>query len=46
MVSSWLEYLRQHERITVFDKKLQVEADAFHIGENPPVINYYLSELG
>ncbi len=46
MVSSWLEYLRQRERITVFDKNLQQEADAFHIGKNPPLINYYLSELG
>ncbi len=46
IVSSWLEYLRQRERITVFDKNLQQEADSFHIGKNPPVINYYLSELG
>jgi predicted MFS family arabinose efflux permease len=46
MVNSWLEYLRQRERNTAFDKKLQREADAFHTGENPPVINYYLSELG
>jgi len=46
MVSSWLEYLRQNERATVFDKQLQQETEAFHVGVEPPVSKYYLSELG
>ena len=46
MVNSWLEFLRQRERTTVFDKKLQQEADDFQVGEEPPFTSYYLSELG
>ncbi len=46
MVNSWLEFLRQRERATVFDKKLQQEADAFQVGNLPPLTSYYLSEIG
>ncbi len=46
MVNSWLEFLRQRERSTIFDKKLQQETDAFQVGDQPPNTGYYLSELG
>ena len=46
MLSSWLEHLRQQERMTAFDKMLQQQANAFHVGEDPPVFKYFLSELG
>jgi len=36
LVESWIEHLRQHERVTVADRELQERARAIHIGEAPP----------
>lgn len=30
LVSSWVEHLRQHERVTFEDQKLQAEIQALH----------------
>jgi hypothetical protein len=36
MLESWLEHLRQHERVTVADRSIQERALAFHVGDSPP----------
>ena len=36
VVESWLEYLRQRERLTESDKILRDQVQAFHIGPEPP----------
>lgn len=41
---SWLEHLRQHERVTVEDRAIEERAGAFHVGDRPPVISHYVSE--
>jgi MFS family permease len=41
IVESWLEHLRQHERVTMSDRPVQERVIAFHIGsEKPNVIHY------
>ena len=43
MEHSWVEHLRHHERVTQADKPLQDKVRAFHQGDQPPVVNHYLS---
>jgi hypothetical protein len=45
VVESWVELLRQHERMTVSDQTVQERVRAFHIGDDPPVVSHlvYLS---
>lgn len=42
VVESWLEHLRQHERVTVADRIVLDRAKAFHVGESPPRVTHYL----
>lgn len=42
-VESWLEHLRQHERITADDRKLQARAARFHRGGDRPRVNHHLA---
>ena len=42
-VESWLEHLRQHDRVTAADRELQQAARAFHIGDAPPLVRHYVS---
>jgi quinol monooxygenase YgiN len=44
MTPSWVEHLRQHERITVSDRRLQERVWAFHLGEGPPLVSHYVAE--
>ena len=44
VVESWLEHLRQHERITASDRVLQGAALAFHRGPEPPRVTHYVAE--
>jgi MFS family permease len=44
VVESWLEHLRQHERITAADRTVQAIAHAFHRGEGPPEVRHYIHE--
>ena len=37
---SWIEHLRQHERITVSDRVLRDVARGFHVGEEAPVVTH------
>ena len=37
---SWLEHLREHERVSYADRRIQEQVRAFHIGEGPIVQHY------
>ena len=41
-VESWVEHLRQHERITVVDRTIEERVQAFHIGTNRPPVSHFL----
>jgi MFS family permease len=43
MVESWLEHLRQHERITVADQMLIESVRAFHQGEGRPKVTHLVA---
>jgi MFS family permease len=43
IVESWLDHLRQHERVTISDRRLQNAAHAFHIGAEPPVVSHLVA---
>ncbi len=43
LVASWLEHLRQHQRVTKADQDIQAGALAFHIGPQAPKITHYLA---
>jgi quinol monooxygenase YgiN len=40
---SWLEHLRQHERVTVDDRAIQERVAAFHVGGEPPRVSHLLA---
>ena len=40
---SWLEHLRQHQRVTVSDAALQAKVHAFHRGAEPPRVRHLLA---
>jgi MFS family permease len=44
VVESWLEHLRQHERITTADRAVQAVARAFHRGSEPPRVTHFVHE--
>jgi MFS family permease len=46
MVESWLEHLRQHERITVEDRLIQERLRACHQGPGEPVIAHFAAGGG
>jgi len=39
---SWLEHLRQHERVTQADRDLQDRVNAFHKGDGRPVVTHLI----
>lgn len=43
MEDSWIEHLRQHERVTHADRQLQEIVQAFHTGEEPPEVSHLLA---
>lgn len=43
VVPSWLEHLRQHERITHDDRLTQDQIRRFHIGETPPRVRHLIA---
>lgn len=45
IAASWLEHLRQHERVTVADRDVEAIARAFHVGTAPPLISHFVSGL-
>ena len=42
LTASWLEHLRQHERITSDDKAVQEQLRALHRGERHPVVRHFV----
>lgn len=44
VVESWLEHLRQHQRVTVSDRASLERARAFHVGTVPPRVTHFLVE--
>ena len=45
LVESWLDHLRQHERMTVTDRDISYRARAFHVGVDPPVVRHLVARL-
>jgi MFS family permease len=43
VVESWAEHLRQHERVTVSDREVEVRAYAFHLGDGPPQVTHWIA---
>jgi MFS family permease len=43
MVDSWLEHLRQHERISISDREVQDKAGTFHEGKDPPQVTHFIA---
>ena len=43
LVTSWLEHLRQHERVTHADADQQAEVRGFHIGDAPPKVSHFVA---
>jgi hypothetical protein len=43
IVESWLEHLRQHERMTVSDLEVQARIHAMHLGPEAPRVTHYVS---
>lgn len=43
LVESWVEHLRQHERVTVADLEAEQLSREFHIGAQSPVIDHFIS---
>jgi MFS family permease len=44
VVESWLEHLRQHERVTGEDRDLQMRVWAFQRGLSPPEVRHFIHE--
>lgn len=42
IVESWAEHLRQHERVTFEDRKIEDRAHTFHTGDGLPPVSHYL----
>ena len=43
MLDSWLDHLRQHERVTEADRRLQEQANRFHRGGSPPKVTHLIA---
>lgn len=42
-VESWLEHLRQHDRVTNADRVLQDALRDFHSGDTPPIVRHFVT---
>lgn len=42
-VESWLEHLRQHDRVTNADRQQQDILRAFHLGDAPPLVRHFVT---
>ena len=40
---TWLDHLRRAERITVEDLEFKRVADAYHCGDGPPKVSYFVT---
>lgn len=47
LIASWVEHLRQHERVTHEGRELQERVQAFHKGQSPPAVAHLIAaEIG
>ena len=44
MLESWLDHLRQHERVTAADREIQERVHAFHRSSERPLVTHLLAE--
>jgi quinol monooxygenase YgiN len=40
---SWVEHLRQHERVTAHDQALWEQKRSFHLGDHAPKVSHYVA---
>ncbi len=43
LVESWIEHMRQHERITVADREVEERARRYHLGPAPPAVSHFIA---
>ncbi len=43
LVESWVEHMRQHERITLADRAIEERARRYHKGPGPPVVSHFIA---
>ena len=43
VAESWLEHLRQHQRLTLEDMGFKRAAEIFHQGDQPPKVKHYVA---
>ncbi|HWZ60138.1 MAG TPA: MFS transporter, partial [Gemmatimonadaceae bacterium] len=43
VVESWMEHLRQHERVTVGDRDVQERIRRFHLAGTPPAVTHLIA---
>lgn len=46
LVETWLEHLRQHERITIEDRAVEEQAAAFHLSPGRPKVSHLIHTYG
>ena len=44
LVKSWIEHLRQHQRVTHEDRDVEERARTFHVGSEPPVVEHLIAD--
>ncbi|EFW91523.1 hypothetical protein ZOD2009_13206 [Haladaptatus paucihalophilus DX253] len=45
LTGTWMAHLREHERVSVADREIQERAASFHVGEGPPTVSHFVSEM-
>ena len=43
IVASWLEHLRQHERVTEADRSIQAKVNELHVGRSRPLVRHWIA---
>jgi hypothetical protein len=46
LVESWVEHLRQHERVTLSDREAEARARALHLGPTPVAVSHLVAVRG
>ena len=46
IVASWVEHMRQHERVTVADRAVEDAVQSFHVGSGIPVVSHFIYSNG
>jgi len=44
VTESWVDHLRQHERVTAEDREVEQHAQSFNLGPQPPKITHLIAE--